>query len=431
LCPHDELPPAHAVGPWRASGTGRPFRALGSLSFEAFVEGNDDGVRSDPERGHVRARDVWTVIWVGLVVAAGLFLLYEVRRVLIWLLVAIFFAAVLSPLVAFLVRRGLRRSLAVVAVILALFVVGGGLAYLIAKPLVSESIEFARDLPDTVERLRNAPIVRQTLQRFNIQNRIEEVSRDIPRQLIGLSGPLLSAFVTVGQLIIGLITIVVMTIFLLLYGPQFVDAGMELIAHPGRRARVERIGRDSLGAVSGWVAGNVGTSIIAFLTSMVTFVILGMPYAVLLGLWVGVADLIPLVGATLGAIPAIIVAFFHSVVAGIVVTVFFIVYQQFENHVLQPAVYGKTIKLNPFLVLVAVLVGVELAGFLGALLALPVAGILQIVIVDAIRSRRSALLASDGEPAERKPGDSTLITTEGSATDRDSTPSRPPRTTGL
>jgi predicted PurR-regulated permease PerM len=346
----------------------------------------------------VSPRDVWTVIWVVLVVAASLFLLYEIRRVLVWLFVAIFFAAVLSPLVALLVRRGFRRGLAVAAVVVGLIVIGGGVSYLFVKPLIAESIEFAEDLPETVERIRQAPLVRQTLERFNIENRIEQASQEAPRQLIGLSGPLFSAFATIGQLIIGGITIIVMTIFLLLYGPRFVDVGLELIDDPGRRARVERVGRDSLGAVSGWVAGNVGTSVVAALASMLTFVILGMPYAVLLGLWVGIADLIPLIGATIGAIPAIIVGFIHSIQAGIVVTIFFIAYQQFENHVLQPAVYGKTIKLNPFLVLVAVLVGVELAGFLGALLALPVAGIVQIIVVDALGSRKRAHPA-EGEPA--------------------------------
>jgi predicted PurR-regulated permease PerM len=145
------------------------------------------------------------------------------------------------------------------------------------------------------------------------------------------------------------------------------------------------------------VAGNVVTSFIASLASIVTFSVMGLPYGVLLGLWVGVADLIPLVGATLGAIPAVIVAFLHSVTAGIVVTAFFIVYQQFENHVLQPAVYGRTIRLNPFLVLVAVLVGVELLGFAGALLALPVAGVIQVIVADVVAHRKDRLAATPEE----------------------------------
>jgi len=347
----------------------------------------------------VRPRDVWTVVWVVLVSVCALFLLYQIRRVLLWLLIAVFFAAVLSPLVAFLERRGIRRGVAVAFVTLGLIMLVIGIGYAFARPLVSQSIEFAQNLPQTVDRIRDAPIVKQLLERLNIQNRVDQVSADLPDKLVGLSGPILSVFRTIGEVIIGGLSVLVLTVFLLLYGPRFVASGLELVGNPHTRSRVERIGSTSLRAVSGWVAGNVITSFLAALASMATFAILGLPYAVLLGLWVGVADLIPLVGATLGAIPAIIVAFLHSTTAGIVVVVFFIVYQQFENHVLQPAVYGKTIRLNPFLVLLAVLIGVELLGFVGALLALPVAGVIQEIVADFMRERRARLAHSESEIA--------------------------------
>jgi predicted PurR-regulated permease PerM len=130
----------------------------------------------------------------------------------------------------------------------------------------------------------------------------------------------------------------------------------------------------------------------------------------LLGLWVAIADLIPLVGASLGALPAMIVAFIHSVPAGVIVTLYFIAYQQIENHVLQPFVYGRTIQLNPFVVLLSVIVGVELAGFLGALFALPVAGAVQVILDHSMGQHHdpeSAPLpveSSQGdEPAARSP----------------------------
>ena len=348
----------------------------------------------------ISPRDVWTVVWVLLLVSVALILLYEIRRVLVWLLIAAFFAAVLSPAVAFLTRRGLRRGLAVTIVVIGVFLLFGALSYAFARPLVREAIAFAEDLPETIDRIRDAPIVRQLLERFNIQGRVDEVSSDLPQRLLGLSGPLLEAFRTVGELIIGLISIIVLMIFLLLYGPAFVRSGLDLIEEPARRHRVERVGADVHRAISGWVAGNLITSVVASVAALVTFLVMGIPYAALLALWVGVADLIPLVGATLGAIPAIIVAFIHSPVAGVVVTIFFILYQQFENHVLQPAVYGRTIKLNPFLVLLAVLLGVELAGFLGALFALPVAGAIQVIVNDLMRERRerATVVRADAAP---------------------------------
>jgi predicted PurR-regulated permease PerM len=340
----------------------------------------------------VRPRDVWTVLWVTTVFLAGLYFTWSVRRILMWILVAAFFGVVLNPPVRFLVERGVKRGLAVAIVMLTLFAVGGGLTYAFVRPIVQESVSFAENLPQNVDRIRHAPGVRQILHRFNIENRVEQVSKDLPRRLIGLSGPILSAFKSAAEVTVALITIVVLTVFLLLYGPGFAAIGLGLLGNPRRQERIERVGAESVRSVSGWVAGNVITSVIAAVASMVAFLILGLPYGVLLGLWVGVADLIPLIGATLGALPAVIVAFLHSTTAGIVVLVFFLVYQQFENHVLQPAVYGRTIKLNPFVVLVAVLIGVELAGFLGALLALPIAGTVQIVIGEVMDYRRERML---------------------------------------
>ena len=115
---------------------------------------------------------------------------------------------------------------------------------------------------------------------------------------------------------------------------------------------------------------------------------MGVPFAVALGLVVAILDLIPLAGATIAAILIGTVAFIHSVVAGIVVVVFFIVYQQIENHFLQPVVYGRTVQLSPLVVLISVLIGAELAGILGALGAIPVAGGIQVLIVDWLRHRR-------------------------------------------
>ena len=117
---------------------------------------------------------------------------------------------------------------------------------------------------------------------------------------------------------------------------------------------------------------------------------MGVPYSVALGLIVGILDLIPLAGATIAGIIIAAVAFLHSIPAGIVVVVFFIVYQQIENHFLQPVVYGRTVQLSPLVILISVLVGAELAGVLGALAAIPVAGAFQVIIVDFLRNRRAA-----------------------------------------
>jgi predicted PurR-regulated permease PerM len=148
------------------------------------------------------------------------------------------------------------------------------------------------------------------------------------------------------------------------------------------------VGQDIYRTVGGYVTGNLAISLIA--GTLTTFVLLltGVPFAVALGLLVAILDLIPLAGATIAAIIIGTVAFLHSVVAGIVVVVFFILYQQVENHLLQPLVYGRTVQLSPLVVLVAVLVGAEIAGVLGALAAIPVAGGIQVILMDYLRARR-------------------------------------------
>src|SRR5213078_5367952 len=143
--------------------------------------------------------------------------------------------------------------------------------------------------------------------------------------------------------------------------------------------------------------GNLLISVIAGVSVTVVLLIMGVPYAVALGLLVAVLDLIPLAGATIAGIVVVAVSFLHSVPAGIVVAIFVIVYQQVENHFLQPVIYGRTVQLSPLVVLAAVLIGAELAGVLGALAAIPVAGTIQVIIVDWNRNRLERLVARAGE----------------------------------
>ena len=195
------------------------------------------------------------------------------------------------------------------------------------------------------------------------------------------------------------VTIAFMTFFMLLEGPAWVDRFLGLVP-PESRERWRRIGHDIYRTVGGYVTGNLFISLIAGIASTIVLRATGVPFAVALGLIVAILDLIPLAGATLAAIIVGLVAFLHSIVAGIVVVVFFIVYQQIENHLLQPVVYGRTVQLSPLAVLISVLIGAELAGVLGALAAIPVAGTIQVLLVDWDRHRREKLVARAAAPAE-------------------------------
>jgi predicted PurR-regulated permease PerM len=160
------------------------------------------------------------------------------------------------------------------------------------------------------------------------------------------------------------------------------------ILRPHQRERAIRLARASSRAITGYVAGNLAISVIAGLAVFVFLTIVGVPFAGVLALWVAFADLIPLIGATLGAIPTILVALLQSTTAGLATLVFFLIYQQFENQVLQTTIMSRTVRLKPVIVLASVLIGVELFGLLGALLAIPFAGIVKVIGADVIASRR-------------------------------------------
>jgi len=173
---------------------------------------------------------------------------------------------------------------------------------------------------------------------------------------------------------------------MLLDGPRLVDRFYNFLPETAR-PRWQRVGNEIYRTVGGYVTGNLLISLIAGTLTTVVLLIMGVPYAVALGLIVAVLDLIPLAGATIAAILIGIVAFLHSVPAGIVVVVFFILYQQLENHLLQPVIYGRTVQLSPLAVLISILVGAELAGIIGALAAIPVAGSIQVVVNDWLEHR--------------------------------------------
>jgi len=192
-----------------------------------------------------------------------------------------------------------------------------------------------------------------------------------------------------------MVTIAFMTFFMLLEGPAWMDRFYKLLPQ-GSRKRWQGIGHDIYRTVGGYVTGNLLISVIAGLSTTLVLLVLGVPYAVALGLLVAILDLIPLAGATIAGIILVAVAFLHGIVAGIVVIVFFVVYQQVENHILQPYVYSRTVQLSPLTILIAVLTGAELAGILGALAAIPVAGTIQVLLRAWLEQRRKHPRAAAG-----------------------------------
>jgi predicted PurR-regulated permease PerM len=329
----------------------------------------------------------------GVVIVGGTYVAWSVlsalTTVLSLLFVSAFFAIVLTPAVRFFERRvHMRRGLATLAVFIAGVLVLGALSYAFARPIYDSSSTFTKELPRTIrDAERGRGDVGHWLRDIGAQKWAHDNLPKLRKSLTTTNGPILSAGRAVLTGVVAILTIMVLTFLLLLEGPSLVRSVLSLF--PERRAeRFRTVGGDAARAVTGYMAGNLLISLIAGIAIYVWLRALFIPFALVLALWVAFADMLPLVGATVGAIPAVFVALLDSPGAGIATLAFFIVYQQFENHVLQTSIMAKTVKLNPLWVLLAVLAGVELAGLLGALLAIPVAGAAQVVARDVWDERQ-------------------------------------------
>jgi len=332
---------------------------------------------------------------IGLILATALAVLFVIRveRVLVWMLVATFFTITLYPVVAWVQRRlsWCRRWLATLLVFLLVFLVLSGLVTMFAVPLAQEGTQLAGQLPGIVADARagRGPIG-ELLARTNALQWVQDNQDRIREFGTGLGAPALSLVRGAGSAIVATVTVFVLSYLGVLEGPRLVDNTLALL-EPSRAERIRRVARDCATTVTGYISGNLLISVICGGLTYAVLKICGVPFSGLIALFVAVVDLIPLVGATLGAVVAAIAGFVHSTPVGIVVVVFFVVYQQVENHLLQPWIFSRTVKLNPLAVLVSILLAAELAGILGALLAIPVAGIIQVVVRDVWDHRHGRL----------------------------------------
>ena len=348
---------------------------------------------SAPARQAVPWRTIWATIASVALVYIGYQAFLATARVITYLVVAIFFAIVLNPAVDFLqFKLKFRRGIATAVVILTGLGLLAAMIYAFVKPIAEQASTFSSDLPTYVEEARNGQgPVGDLVKKYNLEQKIKDNQPKIQEAVSNFGQSGLTIVQRVFTTIVAGITVMVLTILILLEAPSLSSGLLSLIPDGKLRTRVQRVSTDAAKAVSGYVFGNLLISLIAGVATWIALLIVGVPYAATLGLFVGFADLIPLIGATLGAIPTILFAFLHGVPAGITMTIFYIIYQQFENHVLQVTIMARTVKLNPLAVLISVLVGVELFGFLGALLAIPAGGIIQVIARDIYDERRGRL----------------------------------------
>jgi predicted PurR-regulated permease PerM len=306
--------------------------------------------------------------------------------------IAFFFALALNPVVSWLSRYMPRKSRLlslIIVFIIALSLIGFVIAVL-APPLVNQIGQFFKDFPVFLTNFlhSNNFIANYVREHYNV-SQIVSNQEAVVKNFTSASGFLLSSLVTLVTSIAALFTILTFTFFMVLEGPKLID-GLWEVQPASKLQKRKRLLIEMYHTVTGYVTGNLLTSLVAAIVTMILLMVLQIPYAVALGVFVGLVDLIPLIGATVGAVIVILVGLvFGGLIKAVIIATFYIIYQQLENHILAPVVYGKTLKISPLITAIAALFGAVLAGFVGALIAIPVAASLQILIKEYLVTHKN------------------------------------------
>jgi predicted PurR-regulated permease PerM len=322
------------------------------------------------------------VVLILAVSAVFLYLVWRVRLVIRLVGISLFFALALMPIVDVIDNRvRLPRGLIILGVYIALIAGVLVIGYVVVPSLVKQVGQIAHNAPRYAADLRHNGTLRHYDDRYHITAKLVRDARQLPTVLGHLVGPLKDVTVQAASFIGQVTTVLAISFLLVLHGREYVKLGLSLTGP--REQRYRQLIIDVNKAVAQYVLGNIVISALATVATWIVLTILGVPYALSLGFLVGFFDLIPLVGATLGAIfvgLATVTVDFPT--ATIVWVAFIIVWQRFEDYVVQPLVYGKTLKVNPIVTIVSVLAGASLLGVLGALLAIPIAAAIQITLRD-------------------------------------------------
>jgi predicted PurR-regulated permease PerM len=341
-------------------------------------------------RGIPLAAIITAVGVVALTFLAGK-LVYRLKDVILLMVVGGFVALILNPLVLYLQNHRIRRrgwAVAIVTIWAAL--VFAGLAFAFGHPLVNGLNHLAQRLPWYVQDAEHGRgWIGHLARHYHLAAWAQRNAPKLQSFAAGLAKPALSLGKGAVSLIVTLGTIAVLVLLLLLEGPKMRQGILGLMT-PERAKRYARVCHEINQSVTGYVVGDLLTSVIAGVVVFFTLLPLGIPFPLLWALWVALVDFLPQVGGALAGIPTVLFALGHSLTAGIITAVVFIAYQQIENHVLNPVIMSRTVKVNPLLILVSVLVGASIGGWVGgffgsfvaALISIPVAGALQVVAKD-------------------------------------------------
>jgi predicted PurR-regulated permease PerM len=351
-------------------------------------------------------RTAWRVVGVVVVAALTLYLLYLLRQPIGWLVLAGFIAVAVSGPVR-LFERKMRRGLAIALVYFGVILIPFLIAAVLVPPIADQIDNLATNAPqyadDLTKTVQDNKTLRDLDDKYDLTDKIEEQAAKLPAKVGDAAGVLADVGAGIVSSIFAGITILILSVFMVGGAPRWREAFVGL--HPEDRGRALNRLFDRIGtAVGGYVRGALLQALIAGVASWIVLEILGVPYPVALALIIALLDLVPLVGATLGAILVGIVTLFNDFpTATIVWAVWSVIYQQIENTVIQPRIQSRAVQVEPFVVLVAVLFGSALFGVFGALLAIPAAATLQIAIHEYSYYRRTRLGEEDDEQPPTPP----------------------------
>jgi len=352
---------------------------------------------------------------VGVVVATFLAgkLLYRLRDVVLVVTVAGFVALLLNPMVVALQRWKVpRRGYAVAIVTFWAVLVFAGLALAFGYPLVNGITHLADKLPTYISKAQHGQgWIGHLIRRYHVQAWVQKNTAKIVSFGQSLSRPALALGKGAVSLLITLATIFVLVLLLLLEGPKM-RAGLLAMMSERRRVSLTAVASQVNRAVTGYMLGNILTSIIAGLVVFVALLLVGVPFPFLWALWVALVDFLPMIGGALAGIPTVLFALAHSLTAGIITLVVFLVYTQIENHILNPVIMSRTVRINPLLVLMSILIAASIGswigglfgGFVAALLAIPAAGAFQVIVAELWRVTGMPEEEAERPPATDSPG---------------------------
>ena len=338
-----------------------------------------------------------------LAVVAAAAAVYTTRAVLVRVLIALFVAVSLDPAVRLLTRRGMRRGLAVLLIFLAALGLVAGFLASVIPAMVDQFQALLHDFPGYLARLQDRSAqFRGLSDRFHLTSRIQSLVESMPSRLgsglFGITRRLFGALFST-------LTVLVLTIYFMADLPRLRHGMLRLFprAHRAQFGRIADVMVDKVGA---YMIGNLLISGAAGLASFIVFTALGVPFAVPLALAVALCDLIPMIGATLGAVIGVLATLLTTELwpATVVVAIFFVAYQQLENYLIAPRILRHTVSLSAAAVLLAALIGGTVLGLVGALMAIPVAAALKVVLAEQLHARDAA--DTDGDT----PGDHEAVT---------------------